>query len=126
MEATQRAYESDPHSAYTDALASEPFPSDRPRYAWVAEGEVSVGTLVDYVRCMEDAHYSGFFVGNILTDLTVQSGVVKTEQVHVLYSDLGWSRDNEGYPDHAYTRALVRDQHGKIIDAADYKIDLRA
>jgi hypothetical protein len=127
----RRAYESNPDSAYTDALASEPYPSNRPRYAWIAEGEVSVGTLVDYARCQENAYYSGLLVSDHVTMLTrwLGSDLVGTTTYATEHVLMGESSDVEGYPDYRYLRFVIRENaepEGKIIDAADYKIDLRA
>jgi hypothetical protein len=40
----------------------EPFPDDRPTYAYLVEGEPSAGTLADWAHAVEQAHYAGLFV----------------------------------------------------------------
>lgn len=125
---TASAYEDErsPFSNRTDKLASAK-PIDRPLYAWVCEGEVSIGTLDSYASAQESAHYSWVSVSDRLTTLNVgRDGGVDAREVLMELKRMGQSADDEGYPSHAYYRIVLRDNEGRIIDAADYGIDLRA
>lgn len=127
--------EMDPFSTRTDALANADL-DQRPMYAWVVEGDVSTGSLTRYAKDVEYGHYAGIEVGTTLTTLTagpdrVDARHVTPDQVHQ-----GTGEDYEGYATYRHLRIVVRERDvihrdestspGKIIDAADYRIDLRA
>lgn len=122
----EREVERDPFSSRTDNLATDQ--GDRPVYAWVVEGDLNTGPLTRYAHDIQSAHYSGCTVGKMLTLLVLAqptySGTVLAIDATPEFHDDG--TDDEGYPTWRHTRIVVRDGDGKIIDAADYMIDMRA
>ncbi|HEU5395327.1 MAG TPA: hypothetical protein VFV36_11090 [Candidatus Methylomirabilis sp.] len=70
---------------------------DRPRFLYWVEGEVHLGTLVDYGAAVEQAHYSGFEVSEDVLVPSQVGGSWVTAIYRVEHRSTPYDADDWGY-----------------------------